>query len=79
MFGNVAEWCADADGRPVAHGGSFADDIEEMTPAKYEHLLEGQRQTREWNASDPSLPKSKWWLRDAPFVGFRVVCEEPPR
>jgi len=27
----------------------------------------------EWNKRDPQIPKSKWWLTDAPSVGFRVV------
>jgi len=35
-----------------------------------------ERQTPEWNMTDPQYPKSRWWLSDAPFVGFRVVCEE---
>jgi formylglycine-generating enzyme required for sulfatase activity len=26
-----------------------------------------------WNRSDPSKPKSIWWLGDCDFVGFRVV------
>jgi hypothetical protein len=21
------------------------------------------------------MPKSKWWLSDGPFAGFRIVCE----
>jgi formylglycine-generating enzyme required for sulfatase activity len=72
-IGNVAEWCGDGtDHKPVVCGGSFESDRENISP-------DGQQQTRAWQASDPSLPKSKWWLRDAPFVGFRVVCEEPPR
>jgi hypothetical protein len=29
----------------------------------------------EWNDTDPQIPKSIWWLSDAPFAGFRVVCE----
>ena len=28
-----------------------------------------------WQETDPQLPKSRWWLSDAPFCGFRVVCE----
>ena len=28
-----------------------------------------------WNARDPQLPKSRWWLSDGPFVGFRLVRE----
>jgi hypothetical protein len=27
----------------------------------------------EWNKRDPQVPKSRWWLTDAAFVGFRVV------
>jgi hypothetical protein len=27
--------------------------------------------------TDPQYPKSRWWLSDAPFVGFRVVCDAP--
>ena len=26
-----------------------------------------------WNLTDPQFPKSRWWLADAPFVGFRIV------
>jgi formylglycine-generating enzyme required for sulfatase activity len=69
-IGNVAEWCSDGpDHPPVVTGGSFRSDQQDVRP-------EGQRQSRAWQASDPSFPKSKWWLSDAPFVGFRVVCEE---
>jgi formylglycine-generating enzyme required for sulfatase activity len=76
IFGNVAEWCVGDDGTPVVCGGSFADRLGDLTD---EELQFGRRQSREWNASDPSFPKSKWWLRDAPFVGFRVVTDEGPR
>lgn len=32
-----------------------------------------------WNKRDPQIPKSKWWLTDAPDVGFRILCplEQP--
>lgn len=75
-LGNVAEWCVGADGKPTVCGLSFADAREDVTD---DILINGRRQTRAWNASDPSYPPSKWWLRDAPFVGFRVVCEEGPQ
>lgn len=68
-LGNVAEWCTDADGKPVACGGSFRTGAADLSCDLQE------RQTRQWNASDPSFPRSKWWLADGPFVGFRVVCE----
>jgi hypothetical protein len=76
LVGNVAEWCHPADGgKPVVMGGSY------RTPAGELNALSttGERQSREWNASDPSFPKSVWWLGDGPFVGFRVVCEEGPK
>ena len=69
LLGNAAEWCSDADGRPVVCGGSF------RTPRRDLSCDLVERQEPAWQASDPSLPKSKWWLADAPFVGFRVVCE----
>lgn len=69
MHGNVAEWAIGADGKAVTRGGSFMDDAA--------GCRSGAREvpTRAWNASDPQVPKSRWWLADAPFVGFRVVCE----
>ncbi|MEN3002561.1 MAG: formylglycine-generating enzyme family protein [Armatimonadota bacterium] len=70
MLGNVMEWCQGLDGKPVACGGSFKDPAEKVHPGARE------RQTPEWNMTDPQYPKSRWWLSDAPFVGFRVVCEE---
>jgi formylglycine-generating enzyme required for sulfatase activity len=69
MLGNVSEWTVGLDGEPVACGGSFADKARDVGPAAR------FRQTPAWNATDPQNPKSKWWLSDAPFVGFRVVCE----
>jgi formylglycine-generating enzyme required for sulfatase activity len=69
MLGNVAEWAAGRDGNPVACGGSYDDEAKDVTPASRK-LPE-----KAWNATDPQNPKSKWWLSDAPFIGFRVVCE----
>lgn len=69
MIGNACEWAAGADGRPVVLGGAYfhsaADLIQQfrITPKSA------------WNASDPQLPKSVWWLADAGFVGFRIVYE----
>ena len=69
MLGNVAEWCVGADGQPVVRGGSFRDQA-----ADVDHRAR-QRQTPAWTATDPMQPKSRWWLSDAPFVGFRLVRE----
>lgn len=67
MLGNVAEWVPGADGEPVIKGGSYDDDAEDVSCAAR------RKQTVAWNATDPQLPKSRWWLPDAPFVGFRLV------
>lgn len=71
MHGNAAEWAVGRDGRPLVCGGSFLDDADSVTATSR------QRQTRDWQASDPQIPRSAWWLSDATHVGFRVVCEPP--
>jgi formylglycine-generating enzyme required for sulfatase activity len=67
LFGNVAEWVVTSDGRLVARGGSFRDDPGTIGP--------GARSIQDdsWNERDPQLPKSRWWLSDGPFVGFRLA------
>ena len=89
MLGNLSEWTLDqydataytnlqesardplikpASKYPkVVRGGSYLD------PAK--ELRCGNRIASEaaWNKRDPQVPKSKWWLTDGMFVGFRVV------
>jgi formylglycine-generating enzyme required for sulfatase activity len=69
MLGNVGEWVAGADGDPVVKGGSFDDEAQDVSCAAR------RKQTPAWNATDPQLPKSRWWLPDAPFVGFRLLRE----
>ena len=69
IHGNVAEWVNGRDGVPVVKGGSYRDAAEKLA-ASFR-----QAEMPAWNASDPQIPKSQWWLADAPFVGFRVVCE----
>jgi formylglycine-generating enzyme required for sulfatase activity len=71
MHGNVQEWCVDADGKPVTNGGSYRDTADKLK------VTARAIPESAWNASDPQIPKSSWWLSDAPFVGFRVVCEGP--
>jgi len=89
MLGNVCEWTLDQydenyfkiiGEQPVdpvippgsryprsLRGGSYLD------PAPL--LANGYRFESEsaWNKRDPQVPKSRWWLTDAPFVGFRVI------
>ena len=71
-LGNVGEWVAPSHGErpqdiPVAMGGSFLDPPAACTT----RTLSAQKPG--WNASDPQIPKSAWWLADCDFVGFRVI------
>lgn len=79
VAGNVAEWCVGNDGKPVVCGRSFKDSLAEIGERVDSDGVAAESPSRAWQASDPSFPKSKWWLSDAPFVGFRVVCEERPK
>ena len=69
MWGNAAEWVAGDDGKPLVLGGSYRDAAERCGCAA------AVTPSDDWNASDPQMPKSSWWLADGGFVGFRVVCE----
>lgn len=71
MRGNAAEWCrTGADGHVVC-GGSYKDPLERLRA----DARVGP--SPDWNASDPQVPKSVWWLADAGWIGFRLVCAEP--
>ena len=51
----------------VLKGGSFMDQKAETGPfVRY-------KSQKKWQERDPQIPKSRWWLTDGPFVGFRVV------
>ncbi|MHC5009597.1 MAG: formylglycine-generating enzyme family protein [Planctomycetota bacterium] len=71
MLGNVMEYCTgsfgEGDAGPVLRGGCFDDDAGDVTPAARHPMLE------EWSERDPQRPRSKWWLTDGPYVGFRVA------
>jgi formylglycine-generating enzyme required for sulfatase activity len=67
LFGNAAEWVTTGAGASVTRGGSFRDPPERVGPEAR------AVQNESWNERDPQLPKSRWWLSDGPFVGFRVV------
>ena len=71
MLGNVGEWAIDASGKPVLCGGTFLD-----APASIAPETE-RRWSPKWQESDPQVPKSRWWLADGSFVGFRVACDDP--
>ncbi|MBL8763646.1 MAG: formylglycine-generating enzyme family protein [Phycisphaerae bacterium] len=69
MHGNVAEWVIGLEGKPLLKGGSFQDGADKMKVGSR------SMQDKSWNANDPQVPKSKWWLSNGPFAGFRIVCE----
>lgn len=68
LLGNVGEWCTTEDGKPIARGGSYMDDVELLTPQARE------KPNRSWNSTDPQIPKSVWWLADCTWVGIRPIC-----
>jgi len=72
VLGNAAEWRVDPDGTAVLRGGSYQDRAQDVGAHTVAHP------TPDWNATDPQIPKSRWWLADAPFAGVRIVCEDGP-
>lgn len=68
MLGNVGEWATDTDGQPVLCGGTFLDNPNTISAETQ------KRYSPKWQETDPQIPKSRWWLSDGSFVGFRVVC-----
>lgn len=48
-------------------GGSYMDPAPELRSANR------IKSDPSWNRRDPQIPKSKWWLTEGSFVGFRVV------
>ncbi|UBM59274.1 formylglycine-generating enzyme family protein [Marinilongibacter aquaticus] len=89
MYGNVAEWTSDqytADlFKNLKDGEKFSlKQPKTLYPItiKGGHWDSDPQETRSaarWPSSaklkqrDPQIPKSDWWLTDAPFVGFRLV------
>lgn len=71
LLGNAAEHVvsegASEDQPPEVWGGSYLSEADGV------HCAARQQKTSEWQESDPQLPKSRWWLSDAPFVGVRLV------
>ncbi|MFI5381497.1 MAG: formylglycine-generating enzyme family protein [Tepidisphaerales bacterium] len=73
MLGNVAEWVDKGNAEvPFVKGGSFRSKRTEVNST--DRLYYNVR----WQLRDPQDPKNRWWLTDAPFVGFRVVCDDDP-
>ena len=73
LHGNAGEWCVGPEGEGILAGGTYRDE-----PAAVGCQLMRPAEAK-WNDSDPQIPKSIWWLADAPFVGLRVICDPSPR
>lgn len=75
QLGNAAEHVVpseqDTEQASEVWGGSYQSAEEDV------HCSARAEKVPAWQESDPQLPKSKWWLSDAPFVGFRLVREVP--
>ncbi len=89
MIGNISEWTLDQYDEkflstigkdpkdPVIppgsryprslRGGSFLDEAASLRSSARSHS------ETSWNRRDPQVPKSRWWLTDGMFVGFRIV------
>ena len=73
MLGNAAEWVdAGKSEVPFLKGGSFRSKHMEINSSDRLHYRPS------WQFRDPQDPKDHWWLSDAPFTGFRVVCDDDP-
>ncbi len=72
LFGNAGEWVTTETGALVIRGGAYRDASSALGPRA--------RATQDptWNQTDPQLPKSRWWLSDGPFAGFRLVSVSRP-
>lgn len=87
MLGNLSEWTLDQydpqyytsihKNNPITspgsryprtlRGGSFLD------PSNQLRCSNRIPSDASWNKRDPQIPKSRWWLTDGMFVGFRIV------
>ncbi len=87
MLGNLSEWTLDQydpiyfqkmEGKDplnppaskypkVVKGGSYLDTSTEL------RCSNRIASNADWNKRDPQIPKSKWWLTEGMFVGFRIV------
>ena len=92
MLGNLSEWTLDQyDAEAYAKLPADAKDPVTPPASKYPKVvrggsyLDGPESLRcanripsdaSWNKRDPQIPKSKWWLTEGMYVGFRVVRPE---
>jgi len=56
----------------TARGGAYDSSIEELRCAARAF------EEKWWRMNDPQIPKSKWWLPQMDFIGFRVATSIDP-
>ena len=69
IWGNLSEYAIAPDGTWVVMGGSFIDPVADVG-LDYRIPF-----TTDWNADDPQIPKSPWWLASNDWVGVRLACD----
>ena len=87
MLGNLSEWTLDQYDPAYLNKISIKDPVN-LPTSKYPKTVRGGSyldkaielrcsnriaSSPDWNKRDPQIPKSKWWLTDGMFVGFRIV------
>jgi len=87
MLGNLSEWTIDQYS-PTYYSTITSKDPITVPASKYQRTVRGgsfQDEASElrctnripsdasWNKRDPQIPKSRWWLTEGMFVGFRIV------
>jgi formylglycine-generating enzyme required for sulfatase activity len=87
MLGNLSEWTLDQYD-PQGYSSLARKDPQVTPGTRYPKAVrggsfqDGANQLRcsnriasdpTWNQRDPQIPKSRWWMTDGMFVGFRVV------
>ena len=70
MLGNVGEWVLLENGEYCLKGGSFRSE------PRFVHAADRRKERPKWRERDPQDPKRWQMYTDAPFAGFRMVCEE---
>lgn len=89
IVGNVMEWTLDHyDDKRFEKLSDNATDPANPQPNVYPKVVRGGgydspeqslrcaargKSDPDWNKRDPQIPRSRWWLTDAPSVGFRIV------
>lgn len=72
LVGNVWEYAAGPPGeRAVLLGGSWRD---AAASPRSRRLFDDA-----WTLDDPNFPPGRWWVPDGDHLGFRILCQAPPR